>query len=161
MMVRFSILVALLYTLSLHSLVAQELKFLTPSVAKVHEGAAPVVASTYEIYFKKKKNQSLTIDSIKSISDEKKLDFFVAKKRSSKEYKRTEANKISPEEKGNFRLYFNTITLLGDELPPAYSEENKPIQYDMSKGVRIYLTLSGKKQTAVIKSFKETKTVMP
>lgn len=154
-----SFLLTILFSLHLlNSAAAQELKFGTSTLKKTFQGAAPIVSVKYETCFKKKKNQELSMDSVKSIGDGKLLPFSIFKKTDNRIYKNDNGNKMPSGEKGAFRLDFEIIQLLSDERSP-YTEDNKPVQYDLSKGIRIYYTLAGKSKTSVITDFKELPSV--
>jgi hypothetical protein len=135
---------------------AQELQFVSPTLKKNFQGAAPVVQVNYDLLFNKKKNQELKIDSVKSVADEKLLPFSLTKKTASS---KNESSTIPRNEKGSFRLSFTIISILSEERSP-YSEDNKPVQYDMTKGICVYYTLKGKNKTAVVTGFKELPSVI-
>lgn len=157
MLVRSFLLTALSLFGLINFTVAQELKFDSPTFKKNYQGAAPIVSTNYDLFFNKKKNQELSIDSVKTVQDGKLLPFSLFRKKAASGNET--GNKIIRSEKGTFRLNFNTITILSEERSP-YSEDNKPVQYDMSKGICIYYTLKGKSKTSVIINFKELPSVM-
>jgi hypothetical protein len=159
MVVRVLSLLVLIHLNLVSSLVSQELKIENPNFKKSYQGAAPIVAIHYELCFKKKRNQELRIDSVKSVEDKKLLPFSLFKKATS--YKEVASNKMTRDEKGIFRLSFNIISILSEERLP-YTEDDRPIQYDMSKGISIYYTLNGKSATVVVNNFKElTSVILP
>lgn len=139
------------FLILLNAASAQELKFNSTTLKKTIEGAAPIASLKYETCFKKKKNQELSIDSVKSVADGKLIPFAIYKNTSTQKYAGT---KIKRGEKGSFRLNFGIIQLLSDEHLP-YSEDNRPVQYDMSKGINIYYTLAGKNKNSILTDFKE------
>jgi hypothetical protein len=155
-----SFLLSLLFSLNLvHLAAAQDLKFGTSTLKKTYQGAAPIVSVRYETCFKKKKNQELSVDSVKSIGDGKLLPFFLFKKTDDLSYKNDTGKKISLSEKGVFRLNFEIIQILSDERSP-YTEDNRPVQYDLSKGICIYYRLTGKNKTYVLTYFKELPSII-
>jgi len=145
-----SILFSVLFSLTfVDAASSQELKFISPTSKKTVEGAAPIASIKYDACFKKKKNQDVHIDSVKSVSDGKMLSFSLFKKGDIQKH-----TDLNLSEKGSFRLHFEVIQILSEERLP-YTDDNRPVQYDLSKGVCIYYTLAGNRKTAIINNFKE------
>jgi hypothetical protein len=161
MMIRSFLFTALFCFSFLPVTVSQELKFGTTTLKKTYQGAAPIVSVKYELHFKKKKKQEWCIDSVKSVADGKSLPFYLLGTIDNSIYKNHESNKFLRTEKGNFRLDFAITTILSEERLP-YTENDRPVQYDMTKGVCIYYRVDGKNKTTTIPNFKELpKVVLP
>lgn len=159
MLFRSFLLALLFHFFAINTALSQELKFGPAILQNYHQGAAPIIDGKYEVYFKKKKNQEISIDSIKSVADGKILPFVLFKKTADKLYNNYTGNKITRSEKGTFRINFDIVKLNGDGPWLAYTEENMPIQYDMSKGVRIYYSLMGERKSSILTTFKEYPTL--
>jgi hypothetical protein len=154
MMIRSFLLSAFFYLNFLSVTVSQELKFGTTTLKKTYQGAAPIVSVKYELNFKKKKKQEWSIDSVKSVADGKLLPFYLLGTTDNRTYKKLESKKLTRNENGFFRLDFNITTILSEERLP-YSEDDRPVQYNMTKGVCIYYRVNGKTSTTLITTFKE------
>jgi hypothetical protein len=158
-MIRSFLLIALFCVNFIHVSVSQELKFGTTTLKKTYQGAAPIVSVKYELNFKKKKKQEWSIDSVKSVADGKLLPFYLLATTDNVKYKSHESKKLLRNEIGVFRLDFDITTILSDERSP-YTEEDKPVQYDMTKGIRIYYKVNGKSKTTIVTNFKELPNVV-
>jgi hypothetical protein len=154
MMVRSFLLIALCCLSFVPVTVSQELKFGTTTLKKTYQGAAPIVSIKYELHFKKKIKQEWSIDSVKSVADGKLLPFYLLGTTDNSTYKSHESKKLASNEKGVFRLDFNITTILSEERLP-YSEDDRPVQYDMTKGICIYYRVNGKTSSTSVTNFKE------
>ncbi len=141
-------------------LLAQELKLITSSQQTINAGAFPSSTTNYLIQIQKEKRFNWHIDSLYSISSNKKIQYNITKVDSpnavSPIYKQVKL--FSKKDIGIFQINFGTRKALGGGKPNAPVANNLPPE-DYSKGVVLFYTANKKKKELKISVFEKLESI--